>query len=208
MWKGATHGRVTKQAIVRATGRGENLETGGTEDAVVYFYWRDLYRPVVRQLAMTSVRWHFDRIRYTGLPIDEHTDCRSIGHWNRPDQLEYFSVVAGQASMHLQLAGSKELTFQLAEAEEVLAIPPGCWHHTTTLRAATVDNIYCYLTPAPDSDKYSRQGQPSSFTSDFDAHTWKGCTLTDLFSGDAEHIWKRLDEECARLANHIADDRP
>jgi hypothetical protein len=205
MWEGATQGRVTSQAVTNATGRTGNRDSRQTDDAVAYFYWRDLYQPVIRELAEASVTWHLDRIRYTGLPLDERTSCRSIGHWNRVDQLEYFSVIEGNVSMHIQLAGTERLAFQLSMPGTILAIPPGCWHHTTTTEPATVDNIYCYLKTGFEDDKYSRQGHPTSFLSALDRHTWEGCALTDLFSGDAEWVWKQLDEECARLVDYMAD---
>lgn len=153
------------------------------------------------------VVWHLDRIRYTGLRLNDNVTCRSIGHWNRPDQLEYFAVVEGTVSMHLQRASAERTIHRLCADKTVLAVPPGSWHHTTAPAPATVDNIYCYVESIDRDDKYSRQGQPVAFAPRLDSRHWGAYTLAQLFNGQGQEVWRQLDRVCDRLFHDIEASR-
>jgi hypothetical protein len=208
MREGTDCGWVTSRAILSAIGPANCTGSDETGEVVAYYYWRDLHRPVVREVGPMRVMWHLDRIRYTGIWLNDTVTCRSIGHWNRPDQLEYFAVVAGEVSMHLQQPGAEPTRVHLLRADgAVLAVPAGSWHHTTARAPATVDNIYCYLESTRQEDKYARQGQPVAFAPRLASRFMEKHTLVQLFSGEGEQVWQQLDHVCDRLFHEIGLDR-
>lgn len=131
------------------------------ENFELYRSFRDCL-PSKDRLTPTRQTWRADLIRYGAIPLPDDEPCRSTGHWNPPDQIEIFEVLAGRVIILVMLPDG-EIEILECSPGSSWRIPTGAYHLTYAFESSLVLNIYNANAVGIDSHKYVRGEVPSIF---------------------------------------------
>jgi mannose-6-phosphate isomerase-like protein (cupin superfamily) len=114
------------------------------EDPLLYVAHRDVRVRTVGAGGPDSFHWRADLVEYTSGDLAEGQPVRSVGHWNHPDQVEIFQILAGRVVM---LIGDDSEGGYVSLADyrpgDLAVVPPGWFHFTCSpWQPSTVYNIY------------------------------------------------------------------
>jgi len=123
------------------------------DETILYEAARDLAAPRVANAR--SVR--IDRVWYSGRPLPSGELCRSIGHWNNPEQEEVFQLLFGDITMIIAESPDAVVAVRLATPGDLYSVPPGAWHATFAAEPSMVENIYAQPLGAETASKYHRR---------------------------------------------------
>lgn len=128
-------------------------------DVLLYEAYRDCLEPRKRCSEAEEV-WRADLIQFTGKPLPGGEPCRSIGHWNPPEQVEIFEVIEGRVVLLVMTAEESIEALDCLPGESWV-IPKGSFHLTYAITRSLVINIYNSKTISKDVEKYERKIIPS-----------------------------------------------
>lgn len=137
---------------------GTLMET--SSDLQLYRAYRDSLPPRQRLHPRPGI-WRADVVAYEGIPLPNGEPCRSVGHWNPPDQIEAFEVLRGRVAMIV--LDSIKSNPQVLSCEPGVAwiLPPGSFHLTYATEPSVVINIYNAPDLHTDEGKYERGVVPA-----------------------------------------------
>ncbi len=133
------------------------LASSTFEDRVLYTAYRNVQ---VRELSEDGL-WHADEVRYESGILDNNEPVRSIGHWNKPDQVEVFQVTSGRVMMVVVPRSPENVVYAANYSPgEFCVIPLGAFHLTySPWTVSTVFNI-SFEGASPPDQKYDRHPAP------------------------------------------------
>ncbi|GAA1691578.1 hypothetical protein GCM10009745_41150 [Kribbella yunnanensis] len=119
------------------------------------------YRNVQIQEISDGGFWHADEVHYESGSLETSEPVRSIGHWNKPDQVEIFQVTSGRVMMIVVPRSPVDVIYAANYAAgDSCVIPLGAFHLTySPWTASTVFNI-SFEGAAPPDQKYDRHPAP------------------------------------------------
>ena len=186
---------------------GESTVEANTNDFELYRAFRDCLEPRSRAIPKAAI-WRADLIRYSGQSMHSREPCRSIGHWNPPEQVEIFEVLQGHIIM-LILCPTGEIEALTCLPGNSWIIPRGAFHLTYAMCSSLVINIYNSEDGKRDDNKYQRNTIPNALLKSAN----KEVSIV-TFNG-AKSVWRTIDQfpnvSCTSISDslrhlHALDD--